>query len=76
MRCYNGCPDSQLQNLLDKKSEARKRLKQIRQDARCCYFPAEGKWQVFVGNTMVEGTWLSDEIASIEQAIKKIRRKA
>ena len=45
MRCYNGCPDDELQALLDDKALATKQLAAI--GARATYFPTEQKWMVF-----------------------------
>lgn len=45
MRCYNGCPDSELQALLDDQALATKQLAAI--GARATYFPMEQKWMVF-----------------------------
>lgn len=48
MRCYNGCPDSELQSVIDANIDAGKRLIEV--GASVTYFPAEGKWLVFRGN--------------------------
>lgn len=45
MRCYNGCPDSELQAILDDNELASKELAAI--GARATYFPMEQKWMVF-----------------------------
>lgn len=45
MRCYNGCPDSALQALLDDSERATKQLAAI--GARATYFPVEQGWLVF-----------------------------
>lgn len=45
MRCYNGCPDSELQAFLDDQALATKELAAI--GARATYFPMEQKWMVF-----------------------------
>ena len=45
MRCYNGCPDKELQALLDDQALATKELAAI--GARATYFPMEQKWMVF-----------------------------
>ena len=47
MRCYNGCPDAELQAIIDDVDEAHKELAAA--GARATYFPMEGKWRVFVG---------------------------
>ncbi|HEY6020840.1 MAG TPA: hypothetical protein VIY48_13360 [Candidatus Paceibacterota bacterium] len=45
MRCYNGCPDKELQAVLDDNALASKELAAI--GARATYFPMEEKWMVF-----------------------------
>jgi len=45
MRCYNGCPDSELQALLDDAKKAGEEL--AKKGMRAVYFPAEGAWMVF-----------------------------
>lgn len=45
MRCYNGCPDSELQAHLDEQTRLHKVLERL--GARATYFPAEGAWMVF-----------------------------
>lgn len=61
MRCYNGCPDSELQRLLDRKAELRASLPD---GVRCTYFPMESQWQMFVGLHFV-GVMFDDEIDCI-----------
>ena len=51
MRCYNGCPDSELQAVHDANADAKKRLKDA--GASATYFPMEQKWLVFKGNRPV-----------------------
>lgn len=45
MRCYNGCPDSALQEKLDHDAHLRQQLAD--KGMRLCYYPAEGKWLVY-----------------------------
>jgi hypothetical protein len=47
MRCYNGCPDTQLQSLLDAQSAAHQELKS--KGLHATYYPVEQKWLVFRG---------------------------
>ncbi len=43
MRCYNGCPDSQLQRLLDNCEDLMKSIKKIEPEAHCTYcYPFPG----------------------------------
>lgn len=45
MRCYDGCPDRQLQEYLDSRARAKERLKAA--GFTICYFPMEGAWVGF-----------------------------
>ena len=42
MRCYNGCPDSKLQAILDAEAKAMAMVKAIRPEAHCTYFHPTG----------------------------------
>ena len=42
MRVYNGCPDSDLQRLIDQKKEIIKNVRQIEPEARCTYHNPDG----------------------------------
>lgn len=53
MRCYNGCPDSELQALLNANAEAHKRLNAVDERYSVTYFPNGGFWQVFLDNIQV-----------------------
>lgn len=44
MRCYNGCPDDELQSLFDSREEARAKLKKADPKAWCTYFPMEAMY--------------------------------
>lgn len=50
MRCYNGQPDTALQNWLDRRAAEHKRLAEAIPGARAVWFPMEEQWQVFVGH--------------------------
>lgn len=45
MRCYNGCPDKELQAVLDDNAAAEIELAVF--GARATYFPMEERWMVF-----------------------------
>lgn len=53
MRCYNGCPDDELQALLDDAKRAEQELAAA--GMRAVYFPSEGAWMVFRDLTAVTG---------------------
>lgn len=48
MRCYNGCPDSALQAVLDQQAADDRALKLAHPEAHCTYFPVEQEWQVHI----------------------------
>jgi hypothetical protein len=45
MRCYDGCPDSQLQALIDRSNEAKRVIETL--GASVTYFPMEGQFMAF-----------------------------
>lgn len=67
MRCYNGCPDSDLQSLLIHEANLEKLLKIRIPDARCTYFPNGDFYIVFVGT---KGLW-NTESRTLSEAIRK-----
>jgi len=72
MRCYWGCPDSELQALIDHRASKTKELTAAHKDARCVYFPMEEKYQVFVNHKMI-GSFSFDQIEAIDSAILKLK---
>lgn len=74
MRCYNGCPDTQLQTLIDETTNAMQRLKAICQNAHCTYFPIEEIFQVWLDNRPI-GKESKDKLEAIEDAINNITRQ-
>lgn len=51
MRCYNGCPDSKMQAVIDDQMKATKELEDI--GATVTYFPMEEKWMAFKDNQAI-----------------------
>lgn len=47
MRCYNGCPDAELQAWLDSQEALRRELSEKRPGARATWFPNGEFWMVF-----------------------------
>lgn len=72
MRCYNGCPDKELQALLDSKEKAHKDLSKI--GCRATYFPMEGKWLVFKGLDIITD-FFEDVRDAAAAAFKKLEIK-
>ena len=60
MRCYDGCPDSELQAVIDAEYAAEQRLRELCPEAHCTYFPSPGVYQVWVNNAPVGG-WSHDK---------------
>ena len=48
MRCYDGCPDAELQAKLDDEADAAQEL--AKSGIRVVYFPMEGKWMAMDEN--------------------------
>lgn len=48
MKCYNGCPDKELQAILDDQANAQKELSKM--DLHATYFPMEKRYMVFTEN--------------------------
>lgn len=73
MRCYNGCPDSQLKAIWDANDKARADLKAA--GLRATYFPLEGKWMVstsiWSGEPFREVTGFHDSLVSAAYAALK-----
>jgi hypothetical protein len=69
MRLYNGCPDSKLKTFWDFEDAAVKRMRRLIPDARCTYFPAEGKWRVHVWGRTIGG-FHDSKTTAIANAIK------
>jgi hypothetical protein len=54
-RCYNGAFCSDLQREADRTDALEKRMKESDPSATCTYFPAEGKYMVFVDKKIQSG---------------------
>jgi len=53
-RVYDGAPCSDMKRELDHTAMLRERMKQIDSTACCTYFPAEGKYLVFINSNILE----------------------
>lgn len=53
MRVYDGCPDRDIEKLLDEREKLRQLLHKKIPGARVVYLPAEGNWAVFLDNKMI-----------------------
>lgn len=71
MRCYDGCPDEELQAVLDAKFEAHKQLADA--GLRATYFPMEGQWMVFdTGFNPVTG-FCDSVLEAADTALAKVK---
>ena len=61
-----GHPDSQ-----QLANEAEDKLKQLNKDARCTYFPMEGRWQVWLNNKPISD-WSLSYLTALTSAIQKL----
>lgn len=53
MRCYDGCPDKELQAFIDAEAKAHRELAKL--GLRATYFPMEGAWMAFRDHVSVTG---------------------
>lgn len=67
MRCYDGCPDSELQALIDAKIKARKEIESL--GYTVTYFPMEDKWMAF--KNYLPATKFHNSIIEIASILKK-----
>jgi hypothetical protein len=74
MRCYNGCPDSALQALLDAKRKAHEELRAVDPGARATYFPVEEEWSVWKDNRQI-GSSSPSLFAAINNAITILKKQ-
>jgi hypothetical protein len=73
-RCYNGCPDSKLQALLDRNAALMERVRLLEPEAHCTYHPADGLFQVHVWGRPISGMF-SDRGEALNDALTKLTNK-
>lgn len=69
MRCYDGCPDSELQALLDDARRASRELEAA--GLRATYFPVEQGWMVFRDLTPISTNFYPTKRAAADAALKE-----
>ena len=78
MRCYNGCPDSQLKAIWDSRDEARKELKRVAESlgkrGMCTYFPLEGKYMCCDEKYKQLSEFHNSVEGAVAEAIKNLRK--
>jgi len=67
MRCYNGCPDSELKAEMDADDRARKALDKM--GLHVVYFPMEGQYMVFNSSNLAV-TKFYDTLQQAASAVK------
>jgi len=75
MRCYNGCPDSQLKRLLDAESSAIAKMKQINPESHVTYHhPGFGEhgWQAHEWGKPLSG-FHPDIISACNEAVSNLK---
>ena len=75
MRCYDGCPDAELQALIDARAAARAKLRAAFPAARCVYYPVEQAFLIFQDNCQV-GTFQRSEIFACDEGIRLLSKSA
>lgn len=69
MRCYNGCPDTALQDYIDRLKQARAEL--LARGLTVTYFPAEGMVGVFDENYRQVGDFFCDTLAARDALLQE-----
>lgn len=72
MRCYNGCPDSELAAWIRRNEDAIVELGRRIPGARCTYFPMEGKYQVYSAEHKPLSKAKESVISAVEEAIGEL----
>lgn len=73
MRCYNGCPDDELQALINKSDALEKAVRTIEPTAHCTYFPVEETFHVHAYGRPIS-LYHKSRIAALEYALGKLTK--
>jgi hypothetical protein len=73
MRYYDGCPDSELQALIDAGTFLMKEIRKVEPEAYCTYFPAEGQWQVHKWGKEISG-FHGNKLGALQEALTRLQR--
>lgn len=78
MRCYNGCPDEELQKFLDEIEKKTKEVKKINPDAHCTYHhPTVGNppygWVVHSWGNPIS-SYFPTQLGALTDAINKLSK--
>lgn len=74
-RCYDGAPSSDLKKERDNVNKLVAAMTKLDPDARCVYFPGEGKYMIFVGNTQLLPKMYECKQQALVEAIYILRSK-
>lgn len=79
MRMYNGCPDRELQEVIDARKAAERRMKSVAMEllsvddsAICTYFPMEQKYMCLLNYISITG-FFDCKIDACNEGIRKIK---
>jgi hypothetical protein len=71
MRCYNGCPDSQLQAIIDEKSKLWGEMKKLNPEAHCTHHHGFG-WRVHEWGFPITD-FHNSEVSALRDAIATLK---
>lgn len=71
MRCYDGCPDSELQAHMDAIAAEKKRLADRIPGARCVYFPNGEFYQCFNANHLAISAECKTLFGAVQLALRE-----
>lgn len=71
MRCYDGCPDDELQAILNRQSKLLHELQKLDSEASVTYFPMEQRWQAHIWGNPISGMHI-DKADAIQEAIQNL----
>jgi hypothetical protein len=74
MRYYNGCPDSELQALLNAQGSLLDAIKKLEPAACCTYFPMEERWQVHKWGEPLSGFY-SNKLEALKEALRNVNEQ-
>lgn len=72
MRCYDGCPDSELQALIDRDKSLLKTIRKIEPEAHCTYFHRDEQWQVHKWGNPLSG-FHRNKLVALQEALTNLQ---
>ena len=74
MKCYNGCPDNELQKKLDEINSAFKKLKKLNPEVHCTFHPYERVWAVHEWGRPISG-YRKTQLEALIEAIEILEKE-